>query len=301
MALALVMIYPGDATDEFRAGRNGDVLDLFRLDADPDRLAPTGRRSPSTVALVLRRRRGRSSASSCGRSRTRRCWPRSSCSSGCFIFNALAGWLFGYHDAELRQRRSRPAAGSATSSCRRTSRARSLVTLVVLALVYRLLPLHAAGPRDARRGAEPGLGAAGRHPRRLDAGARLGPRRRDRRGRRHDGGADRLSRSQHDGRHPALRLRRRACSAASTIPGARCSAASSSACSRTSLGAYVVGDGDQAFGRAGHHRRRAGRQALRPVRPAASWRGSDAAPPRLAWSAARLRLASRRLRAPLLA
>ena len=48
-----------------------------------------------------------------------------------------------------------------------------------------LLPLHAAGPRHAGRGAEPGLGAAGRHPRRLDAGARLGACRRDRRGRRH--------------------------------------------------------------------------------------------------------------------
>ena len=40
------------------------------------------------------------------------------------------------------------------------------------------------------------------------------------------------------GGHPALRLRRRRCSAASTAPAARCSAASSSACSRTCVGAY---------------------------------------------------------------
>ncbi len=60
----------------------------------------------------------------------------------------------------------------------------------------RVLPLHAARPGDARRGAEPGFEPAGRHPRGLDAGARLGPGGRDRRGRRHDGRADRLSRSR---------------------------------------------------------------------------------------------------------
>ena len=73
-----------------------------------------------------------------------------------------------------------------------------------------VLPLHAARPRHARGGAEPGIEPPGRHPRRLDARARLGARRRDRRGRRHDGGADRLPRPEHDGRRAALCLRRRA-------------------------------------------------------------------------------------------
>ena len=59
-----------------------------------------------------------------------------------------------------------------------------------------VLPPHQAGPGDARRGIQPGVVASGRHPRRLDAGAGLGPRRGDRRDRRHDGGADRLSRSR---------------------------------------------------------------------------------------------------------
>ena len=74
----------------------------------------------------------------------------------------------------------------------------------------RLLPLHAAGARHARGGAEPGLGAARRHPRRLDAGAGLGSGGGHRRGGRRAGRARRLSGAQHDGEHPALRLRRRA-------------------------------------------------------------------------------------------
>ena len=97
----------------------------------------------------------------------------------------------------------------------------------------RVLPLHAARPRDARRRAEPGVEPAGRHPRRLDAGARLGPRRGDRRGRRHDGRADRLPRPEHDGRASCSTRSPPRCWAASTARGARCSAASSSACSRT--------------------------------------------------------------------
>src|SRR5581483_4923602 len=71
-----------------------------------------------------------------------------------------------------------------------------------------LLPLHAARAGDARGGPEPGIEPPRRHPRRLDAGAWLGTRRRGRRHRGNDGGADRVSRSEHDGGHPALRLRR---------------------------------------------------------------------------------------------
>src|SRR5439155_12089879 len=74
----------------------------------------------------------------------------------------------------------------------------------------RLFPLHAARPGDARRGAEPRIEPPGGHPRRLDARAWLGPRRRGRRGRGHDGRARRLPGSEHDERDPALRVRRRA-------------------------------------------------------------------------------------------
>ena len=48
-------------------------------------------------------------------------------------------------------------------------------------------------------------------------------------------------RSEHDGRHPALRLRRRAARAASTIRSARCWAASRSAIIENLAGAYLVG------------------------------------------------------------
>ncbi len=59
-----------------------------------------------------------------------------------------------------------------------------------------VLPLHAARPRHARGRAEPADGAPGRRARRLDAGARLGPRRRGRLGRGNDGGPHRLPRSR---------------------------------------------------------------------------------------------------------
>ena len=62
------------------------------------------------------------------------------------IFNALAGWLYGY-TVKSSTRRSPAARGSATSTCRRTNRARSLVSLCVLALVYaffRFTPLGLA-------------------------------------------------------------------------------------------------------------------------------------------------------------
>src|SRR2546426_8555890 len=74
----------------------------------------------------------------------------------------------------------------------------------------RLFPLHAARLGDARRGAESRIEPPGRHPRRLDARAWLGPRRCGRRGRGHDGRAHRLPGSEHDERDPALRVRRRA-------------------------------------------------------------------------------------------
>src|SRR4030095_657475 len=71
----------------------------------------------------------------------------------------------------------------------------------------RLLPVHHAGPGHARGGTESGLQPTLRYPRGLDARGGVGSGRARRRGGRHDGGADRVPRSQHDGRHPHLRVR----------------------------------------------------------------------------------------------
>ena len=70
------------------------------------------------------------------------------------------------------------------------------------------------------------------------------------------GGAGRLSRAQHDGEHPALRLRRRAGRRHLATRAARWSAASSSACWRTwspifgnllekATGVYIIGNGEK--------------------------------------------------------
>ena len=59
IALALVMIYQATASREFRAGRDGDVLDLYRLDADRDRAAVLGRVLRHRRRLVHRRGRDR--------------------------------------------------------------------------------------------------------------------------------------------------------------------------------------------------------------------------------------------------
>ena len=73
----------------------------------------------------------------------------------------------------------------------------------------RVLPLYAARSRHAGRRLQSGVEPARRYPGRLDAGARMGSGRRHRRHRRNDGRSRHLSRSQHDDRHPALRVRRR--------------------------------------------------------------------------------------------
>ena len=136
------------------------------------------------------------------------------------------------HRASTRPFTGRPWFGSGYMSAHESGAIAG--DLVRAGAGLRVLPLHPARPRDARGGAEPGVEPAGRHPRRLDAGDRLGPGGGDRRGRRHDGGADRLSRSQHDGRRPALRLRRRGARRHRQSVRRRRSAASRSACSRTS-------------------------------------------------------------------
>ena len=113
------------------------------------------------------------------------------------------------------------------------------VTLVVLVFLYVFFRYTPLGLADARRRRQPAIGPARRHPGRLDARARLGPGGGDRRDRRHDDRADRVPRTQHDGRHPALRLRRGAARRHRRAPAARSSAASRSASSRTSSATYV--------------------------------------------------------------
>ena len=171
-----------------------------------------------------------------------------------FILNSLAGWIFGYTI------KSFPSPFPPTAWYGSTYMSPHEVGMIVVTLVVcprlPVLPLHASGARDAGGGAESGVQPPGRHPRRLDAGFRLGAGRRDRRGGRHDGGADRLSRPQHDERHAALRLRRRALGRyrQSMGRGARRLHCRRAGESRRRL---CRRHRDQAHGGPGHHRRRA--------------------------------------------
>ena len=149
---------PGDATGEFRPRRDGDVLDLSRLGDARFRPALLDRLRRHGGALLPRRRRRRAPRRA-ARSRSAPILASVIVFIGLsFIFNALAGWFFGYSDAELRQPVHGPPLVRQRLYVRARIWARSLVTFVVLALVYALLPLHAARARDARGGAEPGLG-----------------------------------------------------------------------------------------------------------------------------------------------
>ena len=83
------------------------------------------------------------------------------------------------------------------------------VTLVVLAGLYVFFRFTTLGLAMRAAAQNPVSSRLVRHPRGLDARGRVGPGRARRRGGRHDGGADRVPRSQHDGRHPHLRVRLR--------------------------------------------------------------------------------------------
>src|SRR5437762_763081 len=196
----------GDAPGELRAGRDGDVLDLHRLEPHQRRhglLAGL----PAHRAVRVRGGRGdRAGGDPPGRERAgtrdRGRFHRAACDpqqrdrldlqlhhqdlpepvpQGAFVRQYLR-FL-----ARTRRNR-RHLGGTGADLC--------------------LLPLHPAGTRNARRGAEPGIEPAGGHSRGLDARPRLGARGRRRRRRRHDDRAHRVPRSEHDGRNPALRVRR---------------------------------------------------------------------------------------------
>src|SRR3981081_1593753 len=103
------------------------------------------------------------------------------------ILNSVAGWIYSYTIKSFPSPFPRPP---------------------ILGIHYHSAHALRADGGDARGSAEPRVEPPGRHPRRLDARAWLGPRRRGRRGRGHDGRAHRLPGSEHDGRDPALRVRR---------------------------------------------------------------------------------------------
>src|SRR6267378_2552442 len=197
---------PGDAPGELRARRDGDVLDLHRLEPHQRRHGLLAR-LPAHRAVRARARRGdRAGGDPARRERA------GACDRGHFYRAACDPQQRDRLDLQLHhQDLSEPVPQGAfvrqyLHLLPRARRNRRHPGGTGAAL--RLLPLHPAGTRNARRGAEPGIEPAGRHSRGLDARARLGARGRRRRGGRHDDRAHRIPRSEHDGRHPALRVRR---------------------------------------------------------------------------------------------
>src|SRR6266850_2062152 len=197
---------PGDAPGELRARRDGDVLDLHRLELH-QRWHGLLARLPAHRAVRARARRGdRAGGDPARRERA------GACDRGHFYRAACDPQQRDRLDLQLHhQDLSEPVPQGAfvrqyLHLLARARRNRRHPGGTGAAL--RLLPLHPAGTRNARRGTEPGIEPAGRHSRGLDARPRLGARGRRRRGGRHDDRAHRIPRSEHDGRHPALRVRR---------------------------------------------------------------------------------------------
>ena len=124
------------------------------------------------------------------------------------IINACSGWFFDYTIKQFPTPfPSQPMLGGYISGHELGSTAVTLIVLLAVYLFFRHTKLGlgmraaAFNPASARLvGIRVGF----------DAVAGLGPCGGDRRHRGHDGRADRLPRSQHDGRHLAVRLRRRA-------------------------------------------------------------------------------------------
>ena len=99
------------------------------------------------------------------------------------IINSCTGWIFDY----MIKTFPTPFPGGPVLFSGYVSGHELGATGVTLARAARglsVLPSHQAGPGDACGRFQSGIRASRRHPRRLDAGAWLGPRRVDRRGRR---------------------------------------------------------------------------------------------------------------------
>ena len=96
IALAIVMIYQAIDHSEFRARRDGDVLDLHRLAAHPMGRAVLDGLFRRPSPFLCRRRRYR--AHRVRRSAMRPCSAISSCSSRCSrILNSLAGFIWDFN------------------------------------------------------------------------------------------------------------------------------------------------------------------------------------------------------------
>ena len=146
LALALVMIYQATQSGEFRARRNGDVLDLCRLGAGRFRACPIGRAFALTIALSF-----------VGGMAIERLVIRPFANAPVLtivivfiglllIFNSVAGWLYSYtiktFDSPFP---GRPWFGNKFMSAHESGAI--LVTFAVLALVYaffRFTPLGLA-------------------------------------------------------------------------------------------------------------------------------------------------------------
>ena len=124
------------------------------------------------------------------------------------ILNSGDGYIWDYQRSRpFRPRSAPPLFGSVLID---THEAGMIgVTAVMLGLLYLFFRGTRLGLAMRRRRRQSGIGAARRHPRRLDDGARLGHGGGDRRGRRHADRAGRVSRAEHDVRRPALRVCRR--------------------------------------------------------------------------------------------
>ena len=171
--------------------------------------------------------------------------------------------------APVRRLRFQPRAGFDRGDAHRADRS-----------LY-VLPPHPARPRDARRGIQSGVGSVGRYPGRLDAGAGLGPGRGDRR-HRGRGGPHRLPRPQHDGRHPALRVRRRL-AGRHRQPARRRARWFRRRHHREPDGRVHRRHRTETERGADHHRLRSGGETIRPARPQSDEPGvADARTPALA-------------------
>src|SRR5271166_2789534 len=197
----------GDRPSQFRARRNGDVLDLSRLADHPVGAALLGRLYRRDRFVLRRRHRHRAGFVQADPQR-----PDPQPARG--LYRALQHPQqfrrrdLGFHDQDVSDpvwhgSAVRPKPDQHPPS--RDDRGHLGDAGAALSLFPRLAPRA----RHARRRGKPGIGAPGRHPRRLDAGARLGHVGSGRCGRRHADRSGGVPRAEHDAGRSALRLRRR--------------------------------------------------------------------------------------------
>src|SRR6516162_228111 len=196
---------PGDRSSQFCARRDGDVLDVSRLADAPMGLALLGCVRRRRGAVVCRRCRDRADPVQADPKRTD---PEPACRVHRSLWHPqqLRRVDLGLQHQDLSEPvRLGPAVRLALGQHPSSRDDRSDIADAGFALF--LLPRLAPRSGHARRRDEPGIGAARRHPRRLDDRARLGDVGRGRRRRRNADRAGRLSRAEHDAGRPPLWFR----------------------------------------------------------------------------------------------